>query len=224
MRRLRKWTVAALIVGILAAIFIQSNARSTLSRENQRLREQWAETKALLQEREEAGKHRADFDEVETLRNSNRELPGLRNEIGRLRRAKTEMETLRAGNERLSTALKSASPAASPAVNLPKETWIYAGLSSPEATMQSFFWAMREGDLAQLRNCFSPELVEKLKSQSDDAMRQGFQEMVREMTSLELVARKNISEDEIILGLKVAGKEAALPLKRVGSEWKIKDL
>ena len=144
MKLFRKLLLTGLVVGISGVIVLQKNAVATLRGENQKLQADYAETKTLSREREEAAKLRSDYHEAEELRAANRDLPKLRNEIGQLRRQKADLEALRAENQRLATAPNSKTPAPSIPIILAKESWTNAGMGSPEAALQTFFWAMRE--------------------------------------------------------------------------------
>src|SRR5262249_14141656 len=133
-----------------------------LSAENAGLKQAAAEAEQLRVEASptNSSSDREVADEIARLREQNRDLLKLRNEVGQLRAAKTALEKPARGN-----ASASAQPGAAPetAVQLPiliaPETMSNLGLSTPEAALQTFLWACREGNVEVLTNCIVPSRV-----------------------------------------------------------------
>jgi hypothetical protein len=146
--------VAMILVVTWTALLWQARRISQLQRENRMLR---GEIQAGGQEANSkvANAQAALDEELTRLRAEAREVHKLRNEMSQLRVERSESEKLRAENQRLKTASISDGSSAVQAVQQPeffaKENWIFAGHATPEATVQTFLWAMREGDLKTLQ-------------------------------------------------------------------------
>jgi len=84
-----------------------------------------------------------------------------------------------------------------------------AGWSSPEAAIETFFWATRERNAQRIRACFSQKAAAKLQDQSDEEVLAGDLPMMDTFKSFQIVARKVVSADEIKLGIRVIQTTAA---------------
>ena len=113
-----------------------------------------------------------------------------------------------------------------------------AGWGSPEAAIQTFFWAIRERNAQRIRACFSGEVGRNIRDQSDEEVLAGANHLMDTSTGLDtltrfqIVAKKVVSADEIKLGIRVIqatgtgwnnSTDMVLPFKRAGAEWKISD-
>lgn len=87
------------------------------------------------------------------------ELLRLRNEVSRLRSQRQEHRRLKAENERLAEEMQTAAAHPPDIAGMEgyvaSKSWENAGFQTPEATLQTFFWAARDGDFARLAECFS---------------------------------------------------------------------
>src|SRR5258706_5446877 len=103
-------------------------------------------------------------EELERLRGETRDLLKLRNQISQLRSQVPQLAQAQAQNERLRQALQSApAPVENPAAATPpgftsREALVESGLATPEATLQSFFRAMRDGDVPRFMQSIAPEV------------------------------------------------------------------
>jgi hypothetical protein len=101
-----------------------------------------------------------------------------------------------------------------------KENLSDAGFGSPEATLRTFFWAMRQGDPEKVRGCFLPGTPDNQLPGSTGASMGSF-------NGLRVVARKAVSSELVKLGIEISTDgetsptEFVLPFKRLGNEWKI---
>lgn len=224
MKRMPKILCALLIAGVAAGVFLQHNTLAKARRANGELRAESQEAQQLARENAEIERLRAEFQEIEKLRNETREIHKLRNEVRRLREQKPEWDKLRAENQRLRTR---AGPVGQPSSRAPESASLItneflsdAGLGSPEATLRTFFWAMREGNLEKMRNCFSPDTPGELIPGGTGPMMPGFK-------SFRVVAKQVVSADLVKLGIQISTdgenspSELALPLRRVRGEWKV---
>jgi hypothetical protein len=213
-----------LLAGAVVAAFFQQIALSNARTDNRQLREDSQEAQRLARENAAVERLRAGDQDIEKLRNETRELHKLRNEVRQLREQKPAWDKLRTENQRLRTRSGSVgqldSRAPDPASLIAKEMLSDAGLGSPEATLRTFLWAMREGNLEKMRSCFSPDTPdEQLPGEPDTTMAtfKGFR----------VVAKKVVSTDEAKLGIQFFAEQGAapvemvLPFKRVDGEWKV---
>src|SRR5207247_2659168 len=126
----------------------QWSAISQLRLENRALREE-IQAMAQAAKRDTANTQAAQNEELGGLRAAAQEVRKLRNEVSQLRAQRSELEPLRDENQRLKTApIRSVSSAVQITQQpeyFARENWIFAGYATPEATLQSFLWAMREG-------------------------------------------------------------------------------
>jgi hypothetical protein len=98
--------------------------------------------------------------ELDALRVAHGELLSLRNETHQLRGKQKELDALRAENQRLETQIKQGVASKKSITEMEgfvaKENWANVGLATPEAALQSFFWAMREGNVQRVAECLCP--------------------------------------------------------------------
>src|SRR5688500_5658323 len=94
-------------------------------------------------------------DEIVQLEQANRDLPKLRNAVRTLREEKRELDRLASENERLATAIKTTPRSNAPRLSeaegfVLREKWSNAGFGTPEATVQTFFWAITQRNAKRL--------------------------------------------------------------------------
>jgi len=225
-------------LGLLAALAltgatVQRSTASRLSQEREVLLAAKHEADQLGEENRRLAQARDQVQNLDALRAANRDLPRLRNEIRQLREQQKELERLRAENQRLAEQIKfGAVPRQSLAEMegfVSKETWSNAGFATPEATLQSFFWAIREGSPPLMAQCMPSGQREQFLK---DFERKSEQDRQREMAELSRMARikgyriaerKQEDEDRVTLHIQVTSGGDPLPitLQREGQEWRI---
>jgi hypothetical protein len=163
--------VIALVAFLGAAAFLawQHNGLQWLRAENVRLVSGQAEAAQLKSDFALMENWQDVSVEISNLQAQNHELPKLRNEVRELREQQQELETLRTENARLNSLAQRANiqPSAPPPflANLPvmsKESLTNAGFATPEATAQTYFWAVREANQKAWMNCLSPQMAQSL--------------------------------------------------------------
>jgi len=227
---------ALLLAGAVTGALVQRSALSRVRADNRQWHEQGIEAQRLAHENANLDQLRKENREVENLRNETRDLHKLRNEVRQLREQKPDLDKLRSENQRLRARTNaSGGPTtrgsdARPEVT--KELLADGGWGSPEAAIQTFFWAIRERNAQRIRACFSGEVGRNIRDQSDEEVLAGASHMMGTFTGFQIVAKKIVSADEIKLGIRViqatgqgesASTDMALPFKRAGAEWKISD-
>ncbi|PYK62869.1 MAG: hypothetical protein DME21_04910 [Verrucomicrobia bacterium] len=225
-------SVAFLAAAVCGAL-VQRNALSNVHQENQKLRGESEEVRRLARENAEIERLRAENAEIEKLRLETRDLHKLRNEVHQLRQSKPDFEKLRAVHERLQPLradAKGFAAGAQPADRITKETLsALAGpdFTSPEATVRTYFQAIRTGNWNDFRNCFSPEIRQAMDAQFEEQFHESAKQMSARFQSARIAAKRVVSADKVELGLEVVLEEDApsskltVPIKRIGSEWKM---
>jgi hypothetical protein len=119
---------------------------------------------------------------------------------------------------------------------LDRKQLAFAGYATPEATLQSMFWAANNGDSDQLFACFSPEDQAAIGKEPNG--RKNFDAGVKKsaqaqsIKGLQVMARKVLADDQVELKFKL---DFASPPKngerdkgfaicsfvKIGSEWKL---
>jgi hypothetical protein len=218
----------ALVAAILTVGW-QRNAVSRTRAENEALRQKNALVGSIV-----AVQPQNLNDEIEALQAANHELPKLRNEVRKLREEKREVEKLRAENERLSAALKAAPKMVAPPLSeaegfVLKEKWSHAGFATPEATVQTFFWAIANKDVGALAECMTGDARKSMEREMQRSLADGgkrFEEQfepLAQMQGFRIAEKKQVSETKIELGIQAASGGQAMPmaLKLVNGEWKL---
>jgi hypothetical protein len=176
--------------------------------------------------------------EAATLRNETKDLARLRNEVGQLRAKQNELALARAEHDRLLDAKRTGAslPREAPPGFIGREQLHNAGYETPEDTIQTFFWAMREGDYETVMQSLVPEnaariSTEKLPPEKRAQVAEGFKHeigegMMQKFNDFSIVRREEVSDDTVVLYVRSSVATNTMPhrLKRVGQEWKLVDL
>ena len=223
---------ATILVVTWTALVWQARRISQLQHENRMLR---GEIQAGDHEaNSKVANARAALDEeIARLRAESREVHKLRNEVSQLRGERRESEKLRAESQRLKTApisdVSSAEGVQQPEY-FAKENWVFAGYATPEATLQSFLWAMRQADMKTLQASLTEEGWARFGKGRDNVPAAALEEQVKRKikgtAGFRILERNDISEDEIVLRIHSAGEGSSagdqnIAMKRLEGEWKV---
>jgi hypothetical protein len=176
--------------------------------------------------------------EIITLREQTRDLPKLRNEVSQLRARRAELAAAHTENVRLLEVKTTgaALPREVPLGFTSKEQLKNAGYATPESAVETFFWAMREGNLALVMQALSPENGEredyeglppgKRQQEEDNFRTEGKSRTMNRFNDFKVTRQEQLSEDTVALHLRssVATNTSRFQLKRFGTEWKLTDL
>jgi hypothetical protein len=195
------------------------------------LRAKTEEVQRLARENAEINRLREEIREIESLRTETRELHKLRNEVRQLREEVQALPGVQGENRRLKNVVASRTKsAASVAVSQPPTTLdqlSYLGLGTPEATVQSFLWAVRQEHIQAFRNCLAPERQKEVETWDEGQILWHMQEMKRQFKGFRIVAKREVSADGVELGLQHYSEDQKeplkimLPFKRFAQEWKL---
>ena len=120
---------------------------------------------------------------------------------------------------------------------LDRKQLAFAGYATPEATLQSMFWAANSGDGDQLFACFSPEDQAAIGKEPNG--RKNFDAGVKKnaqaqsIKGLQITARKVLADDQVEFKFKLDfasppnnGERdkgfAICPFVKIGGEWKLR--
>lgn len=230
MKNLIRLLCVLLLAGAVAMIFANQKTAARLRVEHDQLLSVNQEAAKLQAENEQLEKLRAENAEFQRLRAENKDLPKLRNDVRQLRRTVDVLNKLRVENERLTIqqAARSTTPIAPRAV---PENFIYrtalmdAGLATPEAAAQTFFWAMCRGDLQRLGQCTvnGPEVG---GTGNPDVERERLVQESAKFPGFAITGKTQTAPDEVTLNVQTSAGGSVVPmkLKFVGGEWKVNTL
>ncbi len=168
------------------------------------------------------------------------ELLKLRNEMRQLRentkelaKVRAELAAAKAENGRLRTAQSSNGSAPTNAAGfVAKESWGFAGYSSPEAALQSLIYSAATGDMDGFLASLGPEEREELMKDANltkEAFAAGVKEHTDKLAGFRIVSQEASPTDDSVLltveFIEVDGKTKREPMtvRREGGEWKMSD-
>jgi hypothetical protein len=211
---------SAVVMGIL-----QHGAIAKANIERQALLRDSEEVGRLMRENAEIAQLRATNQELEEFRPRQRELARLRNEVGQLRAQAAEAAKLRLENQRLAS-LQNGAPRhdadAMPAGFISRAAMSDAGLSTPEAAVQTYLHAMSEGDVKRMLQCQSIE--GPLTPEQGEAQSESLRKQFANFPGFLIGETKIISADEEQIGVQASPGGVIFPihLVRNGNEWNVK--
>jgi len=223
------------VLGLTAAIVVQSWRVSRLGAQNAALQQQLsaaqAQVEALEHRRPQANAAPAS-DEVQT------ELLRLRNQAAQLKQATNELQKLRAQAQQQLQAAQQARSAEVPVVAtppppttgasaaIPRESWAFAGYATPEAALQSAIFAMSQGDiqtyLASLSHEEAQRVQKSFESKTPEQVAQEGQREMAKVKSFQVLGREDLGPDRVMLQVYATGEERVtrVLMQKVGEEWK----
>jgi hypothetical protein len=224
-----------LAVGVIAAAvttaWVQKSSITQLRQQNAELRQQ----ADLSSDNRAAAPVPADNEEIQNLTEATRDLPKLRNEVRQLRQQKPELERLRNENVRLAAQISSGTnrpKLAQMEGYVAKEKWAQAGFATPEATVQSFFWAIANQDVSYMVQCMAPKMRAQYDRQfAGKSLEEQQKELAEGMAALggmggyRVAETEKISENKVVIGIEAAagGHVMKMPMERIGNEWKLNE-
>src|ERR1039458_2313602 len=228
---------AAALSGVAIWLAAGHQARLRLGEENRALRRQLDQMDGLIADNDWLSNLVAQASGSQALTDDQlNELLRLRGEAGVLREQRKELEILREENRRVRAALESrlkaqsagAAGTAATADYWPRDSWAFAGYASPEAALQSFFWAASTGDLKTALNGTTGEAHEMgEKEQEEKSEAEASAKAIAEFASyksVDVLDREAQADDAVVLNIAVVDKKrtitAKVLMKKIDNDWK----
>ena len=230
---------AVAIVGVLLIVLLsfQRHTMSQMRAENGMLSQNQAEAEALKRGAAQIATDAPVGVEIARLKGETHDLLKLRNEVRQLREQKQMIERLRAENEALRALGKSG---ASQMVALPSlpgllssDSLTNAGLSTPEAAVQTCFWALREKDERVRATCFTAHLTQQLQERkgAESLSFQSVEDINTRAIAFRIIGQQSEGADVMIVHLRlwIGGRgagtdpvtQSSIRLRKIAEEWKV---
>jgi hypothetical protein len=222
---------AMAVAGVLL-VAVQHQQVGTLRAENAALSQSSTEADRLKADlAKSTGNEAQDAEEMNRLREENRDLLKLRNEVNQLREVKTVFEKVSLENKELMARAK-AVPATgtnsgtTQTIVIPMVSLFDRGLSTPEFALQTFYWAQREKNSDAFIRTVAPESRDKFRDylQWDGWRRQN----LNDITSIEIVARRDVDTTTVQLGVQLHESKNPQHVRKIivtlaiqGGEWRV---
>jgi hypothetical protein len=231
-----KAILAMLALSILVmAVAWERNAIGLLRAHNEVLRADKQEIDRLAAENSDLPKVRMAVASAPQVNDA--ELLRLRNEVRTLRAQQPEIAKLLAANQRIAEEIKTGKFTSRRLMDmegtLSREQWAFAGFATPEAAAQSLVAAIAADDPSQIIRCATPTLAEEMKKTSALDPQKFREQFLGDLTELagfaasRVTFTRNLEDGRVevfIQGMDAEGRmrqPQALPLRRVGNEWKL---
>ena len=238
----RKLGVIGTIVVVGAAILLamQHLSQAKLRAENDALRQQLEQSAQLAAENQRLSNLVAQAKSRRSLSDDHfSELLKLRGEVGRLREQVKEVEALREATRRAAVALAAgqkpagADPTPEPpsADFWPRDSWQFQGYATPEAALQSQFYAIREGDLKTFMAYTTGQILEQMEKdiqgKSEAQIAEKMTGETKDLRSVRILKRQTLPDGTVSLTAAfdegTQTHESSMILTKVGNDWKITD-
>ncbi len=227
---MKTFAFGLLAIAAAALTTVQHRQLGQFRAENVSLRQAGAEADQLKADLAKSTGSEANAEnEIARLREENRDLLKLRNQVYQLRQAAAQFQQVSAENQRLQSLAQNI-PKPTRKDDLPQPTFIRVenlsnrGLNTPEDAAQTFFWAARDGNVDALSDCIVPERWSQIR----DSDRGNFRQSFDHVESIEIVALRNLDANTVLLGIQYILSDNSRPdtkmvftLKLRGGQWKL---
>lgn len=218
--------LAVLAIASAALIAVQHQQLGRLRAENGTLQQASTEADQLKADLAKSTGAESDAeDEIARLREENRDLLKLRNQVYQLREVTAQFEQVRSENQRLRSVAHNASDREPKQVVfqpivIEVQNLSYQGLNTPEAAVQTFLWAQRDGNADVLSSCILPEQAAEIRSRYGNiAQRQN----VASGISVEIVARRDLDANTVQIGVQFNSNNGSVLEKKMIFTLKLRD-
>jgi hypothetical protein len=225
-------------VGLAIWLAVGYRSQLRLGDENTALRQQLGQMAGLTAKNERLSNLVVQAKRPQSLPDDQlRELLRLRGEAGVLRQQGKELEALRNENREARAALESSrmaqsagtAGAAATADYWPRDSWAFVGYATPDASLQTSFWAANTGDLKALLAGMTGDIQQKVekdiegKSESEASDRAKAE--VAKLKSVRVLDREVQADDTVVLTAAFEDDSHSgtnkLLMKKIGNDWKL---
>jgi len=228
MKKFASFILVTVVVALAALLFVQYREQSRIRAENESLRRELPDVGKLRTDNEALSNQLAEARNAQAkLAEQLQDLPKLRGEARALRGQTNDVARLRDGNRKLQGA--AARVAKTPLMTFDfTDPGHFAGYATPEAAMQTTFWAMRGTDLKAMLDCQTPEErkgMEQMLRQDEATQKKMMEKVSRELAaikSVDIMSQEAVSDSKILLHIFVHGpnREEVARFRRVNGDWK----
>ncbi len=231
MSKLKISAISALVLaGVATPLVIQQQQITRLRRANQTIQEQARQANVLRGENEKLSAQLSETRQNQELSKAQlSELLRLRGEVGPLRQDSQDLARLRARQLAEQAAAAPTQPA-TPRDFVPAASWANVGADKPDAAIQTFFWAGKQGEKDLMRNLLRWQRDAEIPPSKElDAtfakeMVNSSTRFAREMQGFRVTSQHDGRENEVRLGVEYtdqAGKTTMhnLRLVREDNQW-----
>jgi len=165
------------------------------------------------------------------------ELLRLRGEAGALKQSETDLDKARKENQQTHTvlarylqSLAETNPVAT-ADYWPRGSWTNAGYASPDAALQTLFWAGYNGDLTNMFASMADDgeirtnLENQFKGESDAEISARLAEQAYALASTQILDRKVQDDGTVVLTIELERPKgfqtSSMVMKNVNGQWKL---
>ncbi len=226
MTKLKMGIAAVIVAGAATTFIFQNQAQSKIRDQNLALRWQVDQLASLAVENQSLSNRLARAAKPKPLTTA--ELSELLRLRGEATAQKRELAGLRAAAARATnpgTAKSAALPAEQ--THLTRDAWSFAGYATPEATLQTVWWAQTHKDKTALLDAFAPEsraAFEKMfAGKSDDEFMSAKLASIRQVEGFRILRNHADSDDQVSMTVYVDGADnwQQFQMRRIQNEWKI---
>jgi hypothetical protein len=222
----------AAVIGLAIWLAVEHQARLRLGEEHKALEEQSKQMAGLIAANAQLSNLVARANGAQSLPDDqSRELLRLRGEVGILRQQSQELETVRNENRQARAALESSLKTQSTATAdyWPRDSWAFTGYASPDAALQTSLWAANNGDLKALLASATGEVRKQMeeelggKPESEASIRA--MDQVIGLKSVRVLNREVQSDDTAVVTATFEDRTdthtVKLLMKKIGDDWKL---
>ena len=108
-------------------------------------------------------------------------------------------------------------------VDYTKASWAFAGYASPEAALQTYFWALNKQDVANLKASITTSALQDAGEPIEQAIKEAAPEL-KKISGYRILGIEAIANDEIVFEIAmehVTNGSDDITIKKIGAEWKV---
>jgi hypothetical protein len=243
MNSARRFIEVALLLILMAGVAVEGLLIQRLQVENRSLRETADKTRKGGKQDVAAQLARRN-DELKVLRVQVQDLLRVRHELRLLRSATNDLARLQEENRRLKQANTNATAVTAtmpdtvvvatddPEAFVSRENWTFSGYATPEATLQSWIWSLREGDLNAFLATLMPDDRARFEAQlqqsdkSEEELSAALKQQGDGLNGFQILDEDLDADGTIVILARISGNDSSrhrFIFTRSGTEWKMAD-